>query len=55
MIRLRSFRNGDPPALADLWNRGLPERAVVRPLSAHEFDTMVFTRLTFEPEGLVVA
>ena len=29
MTRFRPFHNGDPPALADLWNRGLPRRYVV--------------------------
>ena len=55
MIRFRAFRNGDPPALAELWNRGLPDREVVRPLTAHEFDAMVLTRLYFEAEGLILA
>lgn len=55
MIRFRSFRNGDPPALADLWNRGLPERGVVRPLGPHEFDAMVIGRLEFDREGLILA
>ncbi len=55
MIRFRAFRNGDPPALADLWNRGLPERGVVRPLSPHEFDAQVLTRLDFEADGLILA
>jgi ribosomal protein S18 acetylase RimI-like enzyme len=55
VIRLRAFRNGDPPALADLWNRALPDRAVVRPLGPHEFDTLVLCRVEFDREGLIVA
>jgi ribosomal protein S18 acetylase RimI-like enzyme len=55
VIRFRAFRNGDPPALADLWNRGVPERAVVRPLSPHEFDERVLSKFTFEAEGLILA
>jgi ribosomal protein S18 acetylase RimI-like enzyme len=55
VIRFRAFRNGDPPALADLWNRGVPERAVVRPLSAREFDERVFCKLHFESEGVILA
>jgi ribosomal protein S18 acetylase RimI-like enzyme len=55
VIRFRAFRNGDPPALADLWNRGVPERAVVRPLSAHEFDERVISKLHFESDGLILA
>jgi ribosomal protein S18 acetylase RimI-like enzyme len=55
VIRFRPFRNGDPPALVDLWNRGLPERGVVRPLNVHEFDALVIGKLGFEVPGLVVA
>ena len=55
MIRFRAFRNGDPPALAELWNRGLPDREVVRPLSPHEFNEMILTRLHFDAKGLILA
>ena len=54
-FRLRPFRNGDPPALADLWNRGLPARGVARPLASHEFDAAIINKLHFDPAGLVVA
>lgn len=55
VTRFRPYRNTDSPALADLWNRGLPERGVVRPLSAHEFDALVIGKLAFERAGLIVA
>jgi ribosomal protein S18 acetylase RimI-like enzyme len=55
VIRLRAFRNGDPPALADLWNRGLPTRGVVRPLTPHEFDALIVSRLDFDAQGLILA
>src|SRR5947209_2142652 len=55
VIHYRPFRNADPPALAALWNRGVPEYGTVRPLSGHEFDTHVVDRADFEAEGLVVA
>ncbi|WP_435006431.1 GNAT family N-acetyltransferase [Tundrisphaera lichenicola] len=55
MIRIRAFRNGDPPALADLWNRALPDQIVVRPLTAHEFDTLILGRVGFDREGLIIA
>jgi ribosomal protein S18 acetylase RimI-like enzyme len=51
----RPYRNTDSPALADLWNQGLPERGVVRPLTVHEFDALVMGKLGFEREGLIVA
>ena len=55
VIRYRAFRNGDPPALAALWNRTLPGRGVVRPLTHHEFDAAVLARLDFRRDGLIVA
>ncbi len=55
MIRFRPFRNGDTPALVDLWNRALPDRNVVRPLSVHEFDALVMNKLNFDRAGLIVA
>jgi ribosomal protein S18 acetylase RimI-like enzyme len=55
VYRFRPFRNGDPPALVELWNRGLPDRGVVTPLNVHEFDALVMGKLGFEAAGLVVA
>jgi len=55
VTRFRAFRNGDPPALADLWNRGLPFPGVVRPLSPHDFDALVMGKLHFESAGFIVA
>ena len=55
LIHLRPFRNSDIPALAKLWNRGAPASGSARPLSAHEFETHVVSRLGFEAEGLIVA
>jgi hypothetical protein len=55
VTRFRPFRNGDPPALADLWNRGLSDLPAARPLSPHEFDALVMDKLPFEAAGLVVA
>lgn len=55
VTRFRPYRNTDSPALAELWNHGLPERGVVRPLSAHEFDALVMGKLPFDRHGLIVA
>ena len=54
-FRLRPFRNGDPPALADLWNRGTPDRSAARPLAVHEFDSAIMGKLHFDAAGLIVA
>ncbi len=55
MIRHRPYRNGDSPALADLWNRCLAARPTTRPLSSHEFDALIPGKLGFDREGLIVA
>jgi ribosomal protein S18 acetylase RimI-like enzyme len=55
VTHFRTFRNGDPPALAALWNRAVPARATARPLSGHEFDTHVVSKPHFDAAGLVVA
>jgi ribosomal protein S18 acetylase RimI-like enzyme len=55
VIRHRPFRNADPPALAGLWNRGLPALGVARPLGSHEFDALVLDKPTFDPAGLIIA
>jgi ribosomal protein S18 acetylase RimI-like enzyme len=55
VTHFRPFRNGDPPALAELWNRGLPSYGAARPLSAHEFDLRVTNQPYFEAGGLIVA
>ncbi len=55
MTRLRTYRNGDSPALVEIWNRSLPARNVVRPLNVHEFDALVMGKLPFDRLGLIVA
>jgi ribosomal protein S18 acetylase RimI-like enzyme len=54
VTRFRPFRNDDPPALVELWNQGLNLPRVVRPLSVHEFDTLVMGKIHFDPAGLIV-
>ena len=55
MIQFRPFRNGDPPALADLWNRGVPGYGTARPLTGHEFDARISNQPYFDVAGLIVA
>lgn len=55
MTRFRRFRNTDPPALARLWNRAIPESGGVRPLRVHELDTHALGRANFDAAGLIVA
>lgn len=55
MIRYRPFRNGDAPALTRLWNGGLPDRHVVRPLVVHDWDALIAGKPYFDARGLIVA
>jgi GNAT superfamily N-acetyltransferase len=55
VTNFRTFLNGDSPALADLWNRGVPDSGAARPLTGHEFDSHVVSRPSFDAGGLIVA
>lgn len=55
MIRFRTYRNGDSPALVRLWNRALEPVQAVRPLTVHEFDALIMGKLGFDGRGLILA
>jgi ribosomal protein S18 acetylase RimI-like enzyme len=55
VVQIRSFRNDDVPALADLWNRGMPVEGAAVPLGSHDFDAAIVSRLFFEADNLLVA
>ena len=55
MIRYRPFRNSDPPALAELWNRMILQTGAVGPIRAHELDDHAFGSVVFDRAGLIVA
>jgi GNAT superfamily N-acetyltransferase len=55
VIRYRSYRNSDSPALVELWNKVVPEAHAVRPLRAHELDGHAFNSVCFDRDGLIVA
>jgi ribosomal protein S18 acetylase RimI-like enzyme len=55
VIRYRTFRNSDPPALVGLWNQSVPDLGAVRPLRVHELDSHAFGTACFEQAGLIVA
>lgn len=54
-IHYRPFRNSDPPALAEIWRSQPPERGLVQPLSADQFEQLVLAKPYFENTGLIVA
>lgn len=55
LIAYRSFRNSDPPALADIWRTRTSERGLMQPMSARLFDEVVLAKPYFDNQGLIVA
>lgn len=55
MIRYRSFRNSDPPALAEIWRTQPPERGLMQPMSADLLEHEVLSKPYFDQQGLIVA
>ncbi len=55
MMQFRSFRNDDPPALAEIWSNQPPLRALLQPLSAYALDRLVMSKPYFDRHGLIVA
>lgn len=55
LFQLRRFKNSDPPALAEIWNRQQPQRGLVQPVSSALLEQCVFSKQFFAPDGLVVA
>lgn len=55
MYRFRPFRNSDPPHLARIWNRQPPQRGLAQPVTPEILESLVFSRLLFDPQGLLVA
>jgi ribosomal protein S18 acetylase RimI-like enzyme len=55
VVSYRTFRNTDPPALADLWNEALTGRGAVKLSSSSPLEHLVFAKPYFDPAGLIVA
>jgi ribosomal protein S18 acetylase RimI-like enzyme len=55
VVSYRTFRNTDPPALADLWNESFTGRGAVRLSSSSPLEHLVFSKPYFDPTGLIVA
>lgn len=54
-IRYRTFRNQDPPQLAEIWRARARERGLMHPMSAELFEQLVLAKPYFDKEGLIVA
>jgi GNAT superfamily N-acetyltransferase len=55
VIRIRPFRNTDPPHLVQIWNSQPPQRGLVAPVSVRMFEELVFCKPYFDRLGLLVA
>jgi ribosomal protein S18 acetylase RimI-like enzyme len=55
VIRFRSFRNQDPPQLADLWQSAGLGPLAIQPMTTALLDTAVFSKPYFDRHGLIVA
>jgi ribosomal protein S18 acetylase RimI-like enzyme len=55
VYQLRSFRNSDPPHLAEIWRSQPPQRGILQPISAPMLEFGVFSKAHFDRNGLIVA
>jgi ribosomal protein S18 acetylase RimI-like enzyme len=55
VIHYRTFRNGDPPGLADAWNACFTGRGAVQLQGAAWLEYFSFAKPYFDPAGLVLA
>lgn len=55
MTEYRTFRNTDPPQLAEIWRSQGSQRGLMQPMSATVFEQLVLAKPTFDPQGLTVA
>jgi ribosomal protein S18 acetylase RimI-like enzyme len=55
MLTYRSFRNFDPPAVAALWRSRAGQAGLAQPVSPDLFEQLVFAKLYFDYDGLVLA
>lgn len=55
MIHYRPFRNNDPPGLVRVWNEAFTERGAVVLPAPNVLEEYVFSKLYFDPAGLILA
>lgn len=55
VLELRPFRNSDPPHLARIWRSQPPQRGMLQPATATLLEHGVYSKMHFDPEGLIVA
>lgn len=55
MITFRSFRNSDPPQIAEIWRSQPASRGLVQPMSSAIFERHALNSLLFDRDALIVA
>jgi ribosomal protein S18 acetylase RimI-like enzyme len=55
VVEYRSFRNTDPPALADTWNATFMGRGAIHLRHSTPLENFVFSKPYFDPIGLILA
>jgi ribosomal protein S18 acetylase RimI-like enzyme len=55
LIRYRTFRNSDPPALAEIWSSQPAGHGRIKSMSAGLFEQLVLAKPYFDNAGLIVA
>jgi ribosomal protein S18 acetylase RimI-like enzyme len=55
LTQYRAFRNTDPPGLAEVWRSQPLQGGLMQPMSMAVFERYVFSKPTFDREGLIVA
>jgi ribosomal protein S18 acetylase RimI-like enzyme len=55
VIHYRTFRNGDPPGLVEVWNQSFTQRGSVHLQGCTWMEYFLFSKPYFDPEGLIIA
>jgi ribosomal protein S18 acetylase RimI-like enzyme len=55
VVHYRSFRNDDPPGLAEIWNAAFTGRGAVQLRHSSPLERFAFCKPYFDPEGITVA
>lgn len=55
MLRLRTFRNTDPPTITRVWRSRQGQAGLQQPVSVDLFEQLIFGKLYFDYAGLVLA
>ncbi|HEX3600590.1 MAG TPA: GNAT family N-acetyltransferase [Lacipirellulaceae bacterium] len=55
VYHFRTFRNTDPPAIAQIWREQPQQRGLAQPITPGILEQFVFSKPYFDPAGLIVA